>query len=477
MSKKEKQHGHATLLDNEQVRLGVPRYLAVQQIGSISPKEMAVHLRDVLLPALGYSGYDLELTERTAINWLHALDYEYMGPKSGVYYDGHERPDVKEYLGIFLVDMLELDRFFIKYIGDTMEPVYPELAPGEQVHIIINHDESIFHVNDMKRRMWLLKGQQPLKKKGNGRAVHVSDFVTELIGCLRLVDAKLAQHERLPLDSPRRLPRLEARKIIYPGKNHDKWWEVNQLMDQLKVAVPIFKFQFPHYKGVWIFDCSSSHEAMAPDSLNVNRMNVNPGGKQTRMHDTIIPLSNPPPEPAQPDVRGQLQSMVYPDNHLDPALAGKAKGMRAVLQERGSVWTRLCRENRGENKVVGKCRTCGLSAAKKDALRRIAEAEAAGQEDTIADADIEAAQSGINDSTNDWCCMHRVLSLQEDFRSEKPMIQQYLESEGQICKFLPKFHCELAAIEMLWGYGKYRKCPRFTSLYAANMRVQQDSVS
>jgi hypothetical protein len=84
-----------------------------------------------------------------------------------------------------------------------------------------------------------------------------------------------------------------ARKIIYPGKNHDKWWEVNQLMEQLNVAVRMFKFQFPDYKGVWIFDCSSSHEAMAPDSLNVNRMNVSPDGKQTLMHDTIIPLSNP----------------------------------------------------------------------------------------------------------------------------------------------------------------------------------------
>ena len=89
-------------------------------------------------------------------------------------------------------------------------------------------------------------------------------------------------------------------------------------------------------------------------------------------------------------------------------------------------------------------------------MRRIAEAEAAGQEDTITDEDQENAISGAADSTDDWCCMYRVISLQEDFRTEKPMIQHFLEENGQICTFSPKFHCEFAAIEMLWGFSKYR---------------------
>lgn len=197
------------------------------------------------------------------------------------------------------------------------------------------------------------------------------------------------QHEKLPANSPLRLPQTEARKIIYPGKNHDKWWDITQLMDQLKIAVVIFEQQFPDVVGVWVFDCSSSHEALASDALNVNRMNVNPGGKQTLMHDTIIPKSNPPPQPGWPDTRGQPQSLVYPKDHPDPDLRGQAKGMKVMLQERESVWERLCAENSGEKKVVGKCKTCKLSAAKKDAMRRIAEAEAAGQDETITDADIE----------------------------------------------------------------------------------------
>ncbi|KZP28152.1 hypothetical protein FIBSPDRAFT_729739, partial [Athelia psychrophila] len=32
----------------------------------------------------------------------------------------------------------------------------------------------------------------------------------------------------------------------------------------------------------------------------------------------------------------------------------------------------------------------------------------------------------------------------------------FLEARGHICMFLPKFHCNLNPIEMLWGYAKYR---------------------
>jgi len=57
-----------------------------------------------------------------------------------------------------------------------------------------------------------------------------------------------------------------------------------------------------------------------------------------------------------------------------------------------------------------------------------------------------------------WCCMQCVLTLQEDFPTERPLVQLLIEDAGHICLFLPRFHCELNPIEMLWGYGKYRVC-------------------
>jgi hypothetical protein len=93
----------------------------------------------------------------------------------------------------------------------------------------------------------------------------------------------------------------------------------------------------------------------------------------------------------------------------------------------------------------------GVFKVKKDAERRVAEAEAMGQEDTVADEDIAQSQEPeSSEPVNDWCCMYRVLSLQSDFATEKPILQHYVESQGHVYMFLLKFHCELNPIEMLW---------------------------
>ena len=79
-----------------------------------------------------------------------------------------------------------------------------------------------------------------------------------------------------------------------------------------------------------------------------------------------------------------------------------------------------------------------------------------GTKDTVTDADRTQAEESEAISVDKWCCISRVLSFQEDFVNEKPLLQHYLEDQGHVCLFLPKFHCELNPIEMLWGYAKYR---------------------
>ena len=44
---------------------------------------------------------------------------------------------------------------------------------------------------------------------------------------------------------------------------------------------------------VWIFDHSSGHNSFGPDALIANRMNVHPGGKQPKMHDTVMTNGEP----------------------------------------------------------------------------------------------------------------------------------------------------------------------------------------
>jgi hypothetical protein len=128
--------------------------------------------------------------------------------------------------------------------------------------------------------------------------------------------------------------------------------------------------------------------------------------------------------------------------------------MEQICHERGLL------EVLGRNgKVVGICGECKKSEAArekaaKEAKARQEEAEGSGVPGTgfIADAGAEAEAEDLERPTN--CCMRRILSCEKDFRSEKPLLQVIIERRGHKCLFLPKFHCELNPIEMVWAQTK-----------------------
>jgi hypothetical protein len=130
----------------------------------------------------------------------------------------------------------------------------------------------------------------------------------------------------------------------------------------------------------------------------------------------------------------------------------------AVVKEWKSIYDKLVLEAGSKKKVFSKCGECCKSAAKKYAECRVAQAEMAGQGDTLDDNVLKEASTAVEEPKSKWCCLSWVLLLQEDFVNEKPEIQHYLEGTGHVCMFYPKFHCEINLIEMLWGYMKYHEC-------------------
>lgn len=47
-----------------------------------------------------------------------------------------------------------------------------------------------------------------------------------------------------------------------------------------------------------------------------------------------------------------------------------------------------------------------------------------------------------------------MLHAQPDFKGQKTLVQEVIESAGHLCIFLPKYHCELNFIEFFWGAVK-----------------------
>ena len=60
-------------------------------------------------------------------------------------------------------------------------------------------------------------------------------------------------------------------------------------MNNVKNAACIADLIYPSasHTIVWIFDQSSCHRAFSDNALNVQRMNVRPGGTQSAMRDRV----------------------------------------------------------------------------------------------------------------------------------------------------------------------------------------------
>jgi hypothetical protein len=167
------------------------------------------------------------------------------------------------------------------------------------------------------------------------------------------------------------------------------------LLAQVDKALDIFEEAHPGCEGLFIFDQSSAHASLGPDALRAFDMNKSNGGKQRKQKDTVIPMNNPYAE-----FRGKPQKMTTE--------AGAAKGLKQVLEERGF-------------NITGMSSKC----------------------------------SPVCCFENNDCCMARLLSKQDDFRLQKSLLEQKITAKGHHCIFLPKFHCELNPIEMVYLFHSF----------------------
>nr|CCA25177.1 AlNc14C279G10089 [Albugo laibachii Nc14] len=112
----------------------------------------------------------------------------------------------------------------VPFIGDGDKQLEETkiIWPKEDVRplILVTHDEGTFSAHDGLKRLWMPIGEQPLRKNGQGRSVHVSDFLPYVTGRLALDEQKRNQYPDLP---------AEACVIINAGVQHDGWWTAQDL--------------------------------------------------------------------------------------------------------------------------------------------------------------------------------------------------------------------------------------------------------
>ena len=189
---------------------------------------------------------------------------------------------------------------------------HPQLEQGTKQLVLVTHDESCFSSYDGKSTIWVDEDHKPLRPKGDGRSIMVSEFLCECHGPMRLSSLQQQLFPNYPVSSV---------AIITPGKNADGYWTNEDLVKQLEMkAIPVFKVLHPDCDALFIFDNSQNHHAYAPDALRTSSLNLKDGGKHAKFL-----------RPAW-----YFQDGVKITQPMQTA-TGMQKGLRTIFEERG-LW-------------------------------------------------------------------------------------------------------------------------------------------
>ncbi|KAG1474555.1 hypothetical protein G6F56_000295 [Rhizopus delemar] len=180
--------------------------------------------------------------------------------KDQVYFDRHELPDIVEYRVDWAEQKMERHiRTEIYPVGsEDKAPIQPELRRDEKTMVLVTHDEFIFYSNDCKMTRWVEDKETFILPKGQYKSIMASSFMCPCHGTMRGV-----------VDSEEVIPRV----IFVPGQNNEGWWANKYLVEQLKKLIVLFVLLHPDRTGVFAFDQSSNHKAMAEDALTASRIN------------------------------------------------------------------------------------------------------------------------------------------------------------------------------------------------------------
>jgi hypothetical protein len=145
-----------------------------------------------------------------------------MSHKKGLYFDGHDRPDVVEYRqNVFLPAMKEYEPRLVRYvIGDVEKELFvPPYNYVECRLVLTPHDEMTAQSNDMNDKEWVFDNEFKLWKKGVGRGIHWSDVICSTCGHLTV-----------------------AGESMDYGKNYDGYWNGERFCTQVGMNIMCINF-------------------------------------------------------------------------------------------------------------------------------------------------------------------------------------------------------------------------------------------
>ena len=200
----------------------------------------------------------------------------------------------------------------------------PHMSKEGEKRILWFHDESAYNTTKDTPVLWGGKGKLPIKPKGKGPYMMVSEFIEEKDGYLALSDQQYELEEANSSDDVEK----SALAVLEIRENFEGYWTGEHFMEQLTKVVKVTKVKYPISQGyhhIWCFDHSYNHTAFAEDALITSKMNKDPGGKQRKMQGTV------------------WNGLAQPMTLLEERPKGAALGLKSVSKENITNYEHRCR--------------------------------------------------------------------------------------------------------------------------------------
>jgi hypothetical protein len=374
----------------------------------------------------------------------------------------------------------------------------------------LGHDEAIFKQYTLTKSAWVAPdGSTVLVPKDDGQGRMISAFQSREFGFgmvmtdeqlnevnetrkgKKYTDENAAIAKRGSADKKDLLHSPFMLEFEY-GVNFEGYWSYEHMVLQLEDCVDCMKVIAPQYDLLFLFDHSCGHDKQREDGLNVDNMSKSFGGKQTKMHDSLIKEINgylgPYPTILKP---GDYQSFVFVESDVGPFWLSQQEREEQRYDQviQGTTTKRKLRKC----ELVKKLAEEGIVAAGNyNAIAKIA----TERNVPIFEQDLPKIREGwvgkpkgiyqvlwergwldpdnlkqytMNGKKDRYGIIQLQSSLKNllrscrDFQEEESLLQSMGRKMGVVIDRTPKCHCELAGegIEYSWGCAKnfYRTLP------------------
>ncbi|CAG8594657.1 12932_t:CDS:2 [Gigaspora margarita] len=285
--------GDYILFDDDNFLEECQEWLCQQSPESCSPRALKIYIEETLLPKIGH--IKDKISEKICQTYMHALGYKYDERKKGVYYDGHEQPDVVLYRKGWLERMFKYKKNMKDFTSDMLEIIVePELKYAEKELVQVTHNKYHFYANNGQRRIWTREDEDILHSKHIGHSVMVSAFVCPCHGLLQLSEEKFSANLHVKYRDT----------FVVRSVQEDGYWKSEHM--------------------VFCLDQSTNYNAIAENALVASRMNKGPRGKQPIMHDGWY---------IDEYEEKQDQKITFLEDHPVEKLRGQPKGIQQILEE------------------------------------------------------------------------------------------------------------------------------------------------